>query len=258
MKVVILAGGTGTRISEESHLRPKPMVEIGGRPILWHIMKLYGHFGLTDFVICLGYKGYLIKEYFANFALHHGDVTFDLGAGTTEFQRASPEPWRVTLCDTGDRTETGGRMRRVAHLLDPDEPFCMTYGDGVADVDLTALLAFHRAQGRQATLTAVRPPGRFGATVIEDERVVHFAEKPRGDGGYINGGFFVLEPPVLGRIRGDETLWEREPLESLAADGELAAHRHDGFFKPMDTLREKRELEALWATGDAPWKLWDR
>ena len=257
MKVVILAGGTGTRISEESHLRPKPMIEIGGQPILWHIMKLYGHYGLTDFVICLGYKGYLIKEYFANFALHHGDVTFDLAAGTTEFHRPAPEPWRVSLCDTGEGTETGGRMLRIAHLLDADEPFCMTYGDGVADVDLARLVAFHRSQGREATLTAVRPPGRFGATVIDGDRVSHFAEKPRGDGGYINGGFFVLEPSVLDRIEGDRTLWEREPLETLAADGQLAAHVHDGFFKPMDTLREKRELEALWAAGNAPWKSWE-
>jgi glucose-1-phosphate cytidylyltransferase len=257
VKVVILAGGTGTRISEESHLRPKPMITIGGRPILWHIMKLYGHFGMTDFVICLGYKGYLIKEYFANFALHHGDVTFDLGAGTTEHHQPAPEPWRVTLCDTGDGTETGGRMLRIAHLLDPDEPFCLTYGDGVADVDLGRLVAFHRAQGREATLTAVRPPGRFGATVIDGDRVAHFAEKPLGDGGYINGGYFVLEPSVLDRIEGDHTLWEREPLETLAAEGQLAAHRHDGFFKPMDTLREKRELEVLWAAGNAPWKLWE-
>ena len=258
MKVVILAGGTGSRISEESHLRPKPMIEIGGRPILWHIMKLYGHFGLTDFVICLGYKGYQIKEYFSNFTLHHADVTFDLARGETEFHRTDIEPWRVTLCDTGETTETGGRLQRIAHLLDPDEPFCMTYGDGVADVDLGAVIDFHRTRGREATLTAVRPPGRFGATVVDGDRVVHFAEKPRGDGGYINGGFFVLQPSVLDRIEGDHTLWEREPLETLAADGELAAFRHDGFFKPMDTLREKRELEALWAAGDAPWKLWER
>ena len=258
MKVVILAGGTGSRISEESHLRPKPMIEIGGRPILWHIMKLYGHFGLTDFVICQGYKGYLIKEYFANFALHHADVTFDLGTGETTLHPTDIEPWRVTLCDTGELTETGGRLKRIAHLLEPEEPFCMTYGDGVADVDLRAVIDFHRAQGVDATLTAVRPPGRFGATVVDGDRVVHFAEKPRGDGGYINGGFFVLQPQVLDRIEGDHTLWEREPLETLAADGELAAFRHDGFFKPMDTLREKRELEALWSTGDAPWMLWER
>ena len=257
MKVVILAGGTGTRISEESHLRPKPMVEIGGRPLLWHIMKLYGHFGFDDFVVCLGYKGYLIKEYFANFALHHSDVTFDLASGAASFHRGAVEPWRVTLCDTGQATETGGRLRRIAHLLDPAGTFCMTYGDGLADLDIPAVVEFHRGQGVEATLTAVRPPGRFGAAEVDGDRVIRFTEKPRGDGGYINGGFFVLERSVLTRIAGDGTLWEREPLETLAADGQLAAYRHDGFFKPMDTLREKRDLEALWATGAAPWKLWD-
>jgi len=254
VKVVILAGGAGTRISEESHLRPKPMVEIGGQPILWHIMKMYAHFGLTDFVICLGYKGYVIKEWFANYALHRCDVTFDLGAGETIYHNRVAEPWQVTLVETGGPTETGGRLRRVAHHL--DGRFCMTYGDGVADLDIGELLTFHEDHGLEATLTAVRPPGRFGAAVVYDGRVTRFEEKPAGDGGYINGGFFVLEPSVLDRIGGDETLWEREPLETLADDGQLAAFCHDGFFKPMDTLREKRELEALWAAGGAPWKMW--
>ncbi len=255
MKVVILAGGAGTRISEESHLRPKPMVEIGERPILWHIMKIYAHHGLTDFVICLGYKGYVIKEFFANYALHRTDVTFDFASGDVIWHDSEVEPWRVTLVETGGPTETGGRMKRVARYLD-DAPFCMTYGDGLADVDLTALLAFHRDQGLEATLTAVRPPGRFGATVVDGDRVTRFEEKPAGDGGYINGGFFVLQPSALDRIEGDHTLWERDPLEGLAADGQLAAFRHDGFFKPMDTMRERRELEALWAGGAAPWKVW--
>jgi glucose-1-phosphate cytidylyltransferase len=254
VKVVILAGGAGTRISEESHLRPKPMVEIGGQPILWHIMKTYAHHGLDDFVICLGYKGYVIKEWFANYALHRSDVTFDLRSGEAVYHNRVAEPWRVTLVETGGPTETGGRLKRVADHL--DGRFCMTYGDGVADLDISSLLAFHEAQGLEATVTAVKPPGRFGAAVVDGVRVTRFEEKPAGDGGYINGGFFVLEPAVLDRIAGDATLFEREPLETLAADGQLAAYCHDGFFKPMDTLREKRELEALWAGGRAPWKVW--
>jgi glucose-1-phosphate cytidylyltransferase len=255
MKVVILAGGAGTRISEESHLRPKPMVEIGDRPILWHIMKIYAHHGVTDFVICLGYKGYVIKEFFANYALHRTDVTFDFASGDVTWHDSEVEPWKVTLVETGGPTETGGRLKRVARYLD-DEPFCLTYGDGVSDVDVTSLIAFHRDHGLEATLTAVRPPGRFGATVVAGDRVTRFEEKPAGDGGYINGGFFVLQPSVLDRIHGDGTLWERDPLEGLARDGQLAAYRHDGFFEPMDTMREKRDLERLWATGAAPWKVW--
>ena len=256
MKVVLLAGGIGSRISEETHLRPKPMIEIGGQPILWHIMMLYSRHGFTDFVICLGYKGYVIKEYFANFVLHRSDVTVDLLANRIDYDRQETlPPWRVTLVDTGAETMTGGRLKRVAHLVG-DETFCMTYGDGVADVDLTALVDFHRAGGREATLTAVRPPGRYGATVLDDERVTRFEEKPAGDGGRINGGFFVLEPSVLDRISGDGTYWEHEPLSGLAADGELGAFVHDGFWQPMDTLRDKTQLEALWASGSPPWKVW--
>jgi glucose-1-phosphate cytidylyltransferase len=256
MKVVLLAGGLGSRLSEETQLRPKPMVEIGGRPILWHIMMHYSRHGLTDFVICLGYKGDVIKRYFANFLLHNSDVTIDLRENRLEHHRADQvPPWRVTLVDTGAETLTGGRLRRVAHLLG-DEPFCMTYGDGVSDVDIRRLIEFHRVHGREATLTAVRPPGRFGATVIEDGRVTRFEEKPAGEGGYINGGFFVLEPGVLSRIDGDETVWEHEPLEGLAADGQLAAFIHDGFWQPMDTLRDRHQLEAMWAGGAPPWKTW--
>jgi glucose-1-phosphate cytidylyltransferase len=256
MKVVLLAGGLGSRLSEETLVRPKPMVEIGGHPILWHIMMLYSRHGLTDFIVCLGYKGYFIKEYFANFVLHRSDVTVDLVANRIEYDR--PEdvpPWRVTLVDTGPDTMTGGRLKRVGRLLG-DEPFCMTYGDGVSDVDIGKLVAFHRSHGRQATLTAVRPPGRYGATVIEGDRVTRFEEKPAGDGGYINGGFFVLSPNVLDRIEGDSMPWEAEPLSGLAADGELAAYVHDGFWQPMDTLRDKTQLEALWASGSPPWKTW--
>jgi len=255
MKVVILAGGMGTRISEESHLRPKPMIEVGERPILWHILKIYAHHGLTDFLICLGYKGYVIKEWFANYALHRSDVTFDFATGEVEYHNGVVEPWRVTLVETGGPTETGGRLKRVASHL--DDTFCLTYGDGVADVNISDLIGFHRGHGMEATLTAVRPPGRFGAAVLDGQRVSRFEEKPAGDGGYINGGFFVLEPTVLERIEGDHTLWEREPLETLAAGGQLAAYRHDGFFKPMDTLREKRDLERLWRSGAAPWKVWE-
>jgi glucose-1-phosphate cytidylyltransferase len=256
MKVVILAGGLGSRLSEETVLRPKPMVEIGGRPILWHIMKLYSHHGLTDFVICLGYKGHMIKEFFANYVLHSADVTIDLGANRIEYHNAPHEPWRVTLVDTGETTMTGGRIRRVAPYLAGQGSFCLTYGDGLADIDLSALLAFHKAEGRAATLTAVRPPGRFGSTLLEGARVEKFVEKPQGDGGLINGGFFVCEEAVLDRIAADSTVWEQAPLSGLAADGELSAYRHEGFWQPMDTLREKQLLEGLWATGQAPWKMW--
>jgi glucose-1-phosphate cytidylyltransferase len=254
MKTVILAGGLGTRISEESHLRPKPMIEIGGRPILWHIMTLYSRHGFNDFVVCLGYKGYLIKEYFANYVLHNADVTVDLGKGSIEYHATNHEPWRVTLVETGEQTMTGGRLKRVAPYLDPAEPFFMTYGDGLSDVDLTALAAFHRHSGRAATVTAVAPPGRYGALEIESDRVRRFTEKPPGDNGLINGGFFVLQPSVLERIAGDATVWENEPLDGLAHDGQLAAYRHDGFWAAMDTLRDKNQLEALWASGEAPWR----
>ena len=256
MKVVLLAGGLGSRLSEETQLRPKPMVEIGGHPILWHIMMHYSRYGFSDFIICLGYKGYFIKEYFANYVLHRSDVTVDLVSNRIDYIR--PEtlpPGKVTLVDTGAETMTGGRLRRVGHLLG-DEPFCMTYGDGVSDVDLEALVEFHRRSGREATLTAVRPPGRYGATVLEGERVTRFEEKPAGDGGRINGGFFVLNPSVVNRIEGDATLWEAEPLVGLAEDGQLGAFVHDGFWQPMDTLREKNQLEALWASGTPPWKTW--
>ena len=256
MKVVLLAGGLGSRLSEETQLRPKPMVEIWGHPILWHIMMHYSRYGFSDFIICLGYKGYFIKEYFANYVLHRSDVTVDLVSNRIDYIR--PEtlpPWKVTLVDTGAETMTGGRLRRVGHLLG-DEPFCMTYGDGVSDVDLEALVEFHRRSGREATLTAVRPPGRYGATVLEGERVTRFEEKPAGDGGRINGGFFVLNPSVVNRIEGDATLWEAEPLVGLAEDGQLGAFVHDGFWQPMDTLREKNQLEALWASGTPPWKTW--
>lgn len=257
MKAVILAGGLGTRISEETHLRPKPMIEIGGRPILWHILKIYSHHGVRDFVICCGYKGYLIKEYFANYFLHMSDVTFDIEHNRMEVHERKSEPWRVTLVDTGEDTLTGGRLRRVAPYLLGDEAFCFTYGDGLADVDVGALIAFHRAHGRLATVTAVQPPGRYGALQIEDSgRVAGFAEKPAGDGGLINGGFFVLSPRVIDLIDGDHTPWEREPMEHLARSGELMAFAHHGFWQPMDTLREKNLLESLWQSRQAPWKTW--
>jgi glucose-1-phosphate cytidylyltransferase len=257
MKVVILAGGIGSRLSEETQLRPKPMVEIGGRPILWHIMMIYSSFGFNDFIICLGYRGYYIKEYFANYALHGSDVTVDLASGNIEYvQNVKLPPWRVSLIDTGSDTQTGGRLKRIKHLLPPNEPFCMTYGDGVADVNIQKLLDFHKAHGLDATVTTVRPPGRFGATLIEGNRVAKFLEKPPGDGGYINGGFFVLHPRVLDRIEGDASLWELGPLEGLAADRQLGAFKHDGFWQPMDTLREKNLLEQLWTDGKAAWKMW--
>lgn len=256
MKAVILAGGLGTRISEETHLKPKPMIEVGGKPILWHIMKLYSAYGVNDFVICCGYKGYLIKEYFANYFLHMSDVTFDMSTNTMEVHEQKAEPWRVTLVDTGEGTMTGGRLKRVASYIDKEDAFCFTYGDGLADVDIAAGIAFHRAHGRQATVTAVQPPGRYGALALDGERVKGFTEKPRGDGGRINGGFFVLSPKVLTQIEGDTTSWEQGPLERLAADGELMAFEHDGFWQPMDTLREKNHLEDLWRSGTAPWKRW--
>ena len=256
MKAVILAGGLGTRISEETDTKPKPMVEIGGKPILWHIMKIYSAHGVNDFVICCGYKGYQIKKYFANYFLYMSDVTFDMGKNTMEVHQRSAEPWRVTLVDTGEATMTGGRIKRVAEHIQGDDAFCLTYGDGVSDVNITALIAFHKAQGVQATLTATLPPGRFGALEFNGPKVARFMEKPKGDGAMINGGFFVLSPKVLDRIEGDATIWERGPLETLAHDGQLAALQHTGFWQPMDTLRDRVFLEELWASGSAPWKVW--
>lgn len=255
MKLVILAGGLGTRLSEETGLRPKPMVEIGGRPIIWHIMKMYSAAGINDFVVCLGYKGYVVKEYFANYFLHLTDVTVDVRGNVVEHHESRAEPWRVTMVDTGTDTMTGGRLKRVAHHLG-DEPFCMTYGDGVSNVDIAGLLRFHEAHGREATVTAVRPPGRFGALEIHEDAVERFVEKPQGDGSWINGGFFVLSPKVIERIEGDGSVWEQEPLVSLAADGQLMAYQHDDFWQPMDTLRDRRHLEELWESGQAPWKTW--
>lgn len=255
MKAVILAGGLGTRISEESHLRPKPMIEIGGMPILWHVMKIYAHHGIRDFVVCLGYKGYVIKEYFANYFLHTSDVTLDLQNNRMEVHERHAEPWRVTLVDTGQDTLTGGRLKRVRAYLD-DEPFCFTYGDGVADLDVTAAVAFHRAHGRIATVTAVQPPGRYGALNLDDTRVMRFEEKPSGDGAWINGGFFVLDPKVVDEIEGDQTSWESGPLQRLAARDQLRAWRHGGFWQAMDTLRDKNHLEELWQSSP-PWKVWD-
>lgn len=256
MKAVILAGGLGTRISEETHLRPKPMIEIGAMPILWHIMKGYSVHGVNEFVICCGYKGYVLKEYFANYFLHMSDVTFDMRANRMEVHQCCVEPWRVTLVDTGPHTMTGGRLRRVADYVRDDEAFCFTYGDGVADVDITASISFHKAHGKLATVTAVRPPGRFGSLDREGDAVRGFVEKPRGEGGWINGGFFVLSPKVIPYIDSDATSWELEPLARLAADDELRAFEHTGFWQPMDTLREKNLLEELWASGKAPWKRW--
>jgi glucose-1-phosphate cytidylyltransferase len=255
MKTIILAGGFGTRISEESHLRPKPMIEIGDKPILWHIMKIYSHYGINDFVICLGYKGYMIKEYFSNYFLHMSDVTFCMGENRMEIHQKFVEPWNVTLVNTGERTMTGGRLKRVAPYLG-DETFCMTYGDGLSDINITDLIAHHKSTGRLATVTAVQPPGRFGALHIEDACVHCFQEKPAGDGVCINGGFFVLEPGVLDYIDCDETVWEQLPLQQLATNGQLAAYNHKGFWQAMDTLRDKNTLEDLWASGKAPWKVW--
>jgi glucose-1-phosphate cytidylyltransferase len=254
MKAVILAGGLGTRISEESVSRPKPMIEIGGRPILWHIMKMYSSHGINDFVICCGYKGYVIKEYFANYFLHMSDVTIDMSNNSIEVHHKKAEPWKVTLVDTGEATQTGGRLKRVADYIDGD--FCLTYGDGVGSVDISALVKFHQAHGKLATMTAVQPPGRFGALEIDGTQINSFLEKPQGDGGWINGGLFVLNPKVLSLIEGDEILWEKQPLENLAKQGQLQSYFHSGFWQPMDTLRDKNHLEELWASGKAPWKFW--
>lgn len=257
MQAVILAGGMGTRISEESYLRPKPMIEIGGRPILWHIMKIYHAHGVNDFIVCLGYKGYMIKEYFSNYFMHNADVTVNGETGEVEFHNRNSESWKITLVDTGDASMTGGRLRRVRSYIARDQPFCFTYGDGVADVNIDELVRFHRAHGRKATLTAVVPPGRYGALSLEGDTVTKFIEKPPGDQGLINGGFFVLEPSVIDYIDADSTSWEAGPLERLAAEGELQAYRHAGFWQPMDTLRDKNRLESLWEGGRAPWKIWD-
>lgn len=255
MKCVILAGGLGTRISEESYLKPKPMIEIGGKPIIWHIMKIYSAHGINDFIVCLGYKGYVVKEYFANYFLHMSDVTIDMTDNSMQVHQKSAEPWRVTLVETGEGTQTGGRLKRVTHYLG-NEDFCFTYGDGVADVNIRELVAFHKSKKVKATLTAVQPPGRFGALVLDGAHITSFQEKPRGDGGWINGGFFVLSPDVIDYIGGDDTVWEREPLEGLARDRQLAAYFHRGFWQPMDTLRDKNHLEELWAGGSPPWKAW--
>jgi glucose-1-phosphate cytidylyltransferase len=257
MKAVILAGGLGTRLSEETSTRPKPMVNLGGKPILWHIMKMYAHHGIHDFVICCGYKGYVIKEYFANYFLHMSDVTFDMKSNSMHVHEKRAEPWTVTLVDTGDDSMTGGRLRRVADHIKDEEAFCFTYGDGVGDIDIGASIEFHRKHGRAATLTATYPPGRFGALDIHDRRVLNFKEKPKGDGAMINGGFFVLSPKVLAHIQDDSTIWEQEPLMQLAEEGELMAFEHQGFWQPMDTLRDKHLLEELWAAGRAPWKMWE-
>jgi len=254
-KAVILAGGLGTRLSEETAIKPKPMLEIGGKPIIWHIMKLYSHYGVNEFIICAGYRGYIIKEYFANYALHMSDVTFDLKSGKTVVHRAFAEPWSITVIDTGSDTMTGGRLKRVRDHLG-DAPFFMTYGDGLANIDITQLGLFHLSHGAEATVTRVLPPGRFGALKLDGTLVTGFEEKPVGDGGWINGGFFVLKPEVIERIADDMTTWEREPLEGLARDGQLHAYEHDGFWQPMDTLRDKRQLEELWDSGEAPWKIW--
>jgi glucose-1-phosphate cytidylyltransferase len=256
MKAVILAGGLGTRLSEETSLRPKPMVEIGGRPILWHIMKMYSAHGVNDFVICCGYKGYIIKEYFANYFLHMSDVTFDMGSNKMQVHERHAEPWRVTLVDTGDETLTGGRLKRIKDYVKNEEAFCFTYGDGVSNVNISREIDFHRQHGKWATVTAVQPPGRYGALQMDGDQVSGFTEKPRGDGGLINGGFFVLAPRCLDLIRDDQTSWEGDPLTRLAVEGQLMAFEHTGFWQPMDTLREKNLLEELWSTGKAPWKVW--
>jgi len=257
MKVVILAGGLGTRLSEETVIRPKPMVEIGGKPILWHIMKIYSHYGFNEFIICLGYKGYMIKEYFANYCLHMSDVTIDIKNNTIETHRNFSEPWKISLIDTGDNTMTGGRVKRVQHYIG-DEPFMLTYGDGLSDVNISKLLKFHQTHRKTGTLTAIRPPGRFGAVAIQnDQSITSFVEKPKGDGGYVNGGFFVFEPAIFDYLKSDATVLEREPLESIAWAGQINAYKHDGFWYAMDTLRDKNYLEEAWATSKAPWKVWD-
>ncbi len=255
MKIVFLCGGLGTRLREETEFRPKPMVEIGGRPILWHIMKIYSSYGMNDFIVCLGYRGYVIKEYFANYFLHQSDVTFDLSENRMHIHGNHCEPWRITLVDTGEGTMTGGRLKRVREFVG-NETFCFTYGDGVSDVNIGSLIEFHKSQGVLSTVTAVQPPGRFGALDIVEDRIVGFREKPQGDGGWINGGFFVLEPGVFDYIDGDSTVWEKEPMERLSRDKELSTYRHTGFWHPMDTLRDKNFLEELWASGRAPWKVW--
>jgi glucose-1-phosphate cytidylyltransferase len=256
VKAIILAGGLGTRISEESHLRPKPMIEIGGRPILWHIMKIYSHHGINDFVICLGYKGYMIKEYFSNYFLHNADVTIDAAKNQITYLNPKAEPWRVTMVDTGENSMTGGRLKRVASFLEPGEPFCFAYGDCVGDIDITAQIAFHHKHGKRATLTGVTPPGRYGSITLDGDRITSFVEKPPGDNTLINGGFFVLDPSVTDLIAGDRVIWETTPLETLANNDELMAWRHEGFWHPMDTLRDKNHLEQLWAQDKAPWKVW--
>jgi glucose-1-phosphate cytidylyltransferase len=257
MKAVILAGGLGTRISEETHLKPKPMIEIGGKPILWHILKMYSAHGVNDFVICCGYKGYVIKEYFANYFLHMSDVTFDMTCNKMAVHHKMAEPWKVTLVDTGDATATGGRLKRIANYVGTDDAFCFTYGDGVADIDITAQIQFHREHGKLATVTAVQPPGRYGALVRVGTAVNGFQEKPPGDGAWINGGFFVLHPRVIDYIEGDQTSWEGKPLEAIANNGQLEAFEHKGFWQPMDTLRDKIQLEQLWSSGKAPWMTWE-
>jgi glucose-1-phosphate cytidylyltransferase len=256
MKAVILAGGLGTRISEESHLKPKPMIEIGGKPILWHIMKIYSFYGINDFIICLGYKGYMVKEYFSDYFLHTSDVTFDIANNKMKVHQNTAEPWHVTLVDTGEKTQTGGRLKRIQCYLNNNEHFCFTYGDGVSNVDISKLIQFHNQEGTLATLTATSPPGRFGTLNLKRNRITRFKEKPEGDNELINGGFFVLSPKVMDYIEGDETVWERDPLEKLAQQGELSAFVHKGFWQPMDTLRDKNSLEELWNTGQAPWKIW--
>ncbi|MCB0422841.1 MAG: glucose-1-phosphate cytidylyltransferase [Bdellovibrionales bacterium] len=256
MKAVILAGGHGTRISEESHLKPKPMIEIGGKPILWHILKTYSHFGINDFIICCGYKGYVIKEFFANYFLHNSDVTYDLSNNSTTIHDSQAEPWKITVVDTGEGTMTGGRLKRVAKYLDPKEDFCFTYGDGVSDVNISELIKYHKSEGRLSTVTVVQPSGRFGLAQINSGKVESFYEKPHGDGGFINGGFFVLNPQVIDYIPDDLTVWERTPMETLVKEGQMSAYQHKGFWHPMDTLRDKVHLEDLWNSQEAPWKVW--
>ncbi len=255
MKAVILAGGMGTRISEEASIRPKPMVEIGGKPVLWHILKIYSTYSINEFIICLGYKGYMIKEYFANYFLHMSDITFDMSQNKMEVHHNYAEPWKVTLVDTGELTQTGGRIKRIRHYLN-DEDFCLTYGDGVGNIDIPALLSFHKNEKTLVTMTAVQPPGRFGSLDMDGNRVNRFKEKPDGDGGWINGGFFVVSKKAIDYIAGDDTLWEKEPLENLAKEGQLSAYLHRGFWRPMDTLRDKNYLESLWQSGNPPWKIW--
>ena len=256
MKAVILAGGLGTRISEETALKPKPMIEIGGKPILWHIMKIYSHHGINEFIICCGYRGYVIKEYFANYFLHQSDITFDMSKNEMKIHQERAEPWKVTLIDTGDNTMTGGRIKRIAGYLEDQEDFCLTYGDGVANINITELINFHKSHGKLATLSSVFPQARFGSIDIENLQVKKFIEKPRGDGALINGGFFILNSRVIDQIDGDNTVWEEEPLKNLANKGELMAYKHDGFWQPMDTLRDKNHLEELWSFNKAPWKIW--